>query len=189
VARGSATRGWAAGAGLAGAALAATACGGQAANVALPHKAGTATAAPAALAAPARTPQQVVADAYRGYWLAYATAMTSGNAARARSILAPYQVPSGIPQLIRTLKLVWAAHEVAYGGAVTHVKSVQITGRKAILHDCLDLSQFGVLDQATGRVVPESFGQPNQDFYITLELSGGRWRVSNMQPVEVPCAP
>ncbi len=66
---------------------------------------------------------------------------------------------------------------------------MRITGRRALLHDCLDLSHFGVLDKRTGRVVPGSFGLPGQDYYVSLELSGGRWKVANMQPVEVPCSP
>ncbi|HUZ22398.1 MAG TPA: hypothetical protein VMV07_01385 [Streptosporangiaceae bacterium] len=179
-------------AGLTAVALAAAACGSQAPSVALPPKAATATAAPAAPAAlsgPAQTPAQAVAGAYQAYWQAYAAAMTSANATQARVILAPYTVPAGVARLIGTLKLVWAAHDTAYGGAVTHVKGVEITGRRAILHDCLDLSHFGVTDQLTGRVMPDSFGRPNQDYYVTLLLSGGRWLVSNMQPVEVPCTP
>jgi hypothetical protein len=176
-------------AGLTSVALAATGCGGPAASVALPGKAGTATAAPASLAGPAPTPRQAVAAAYSGYWRAYAAAMASLKPARATAILAPYATRSGIPQLVKTLQAVWAANDTAYGGAVTHVKGVRITGRRAILHDCLDLSHFGVLDRATGRIVPDSFGLPNQDYYISLVRSGGRWRVSNMQPVEVPCEP
>jgi len=188
--RGLAGTGLAGAAGLASVALAATACGNQPANVPLPPKAGTASAAPAAaVTGPAATPAQAVAAAYRGYWQAYAGAMTAGSAGQAEPILAPYEAPAGMPQLIKTLKLVWAAHEIAYGGAVTHVKSVQITGTRAILNDCLDLSHFGAVDQATGRVVPESFGLPNLDYYVTLLRTGGRWRVSNMQPVEVPCKP
>jgi hypothetical protein len=176
-------------AGLAGTALTITACGGQAASVVLPPKGHQPTVTPAALSGPAHTPKQAVAAAYRGYWRAYAAAMTAGNAARAKRILAPYNAPGGLPQLIKSLKVDWAAHDVAYGGAITHVKSVQITGTRAILHDCLDLSHFGALDKKSGRVVPTSFGLPDLDYYISLVLTAGRWKVSNMQPVEVPCKP
>jgi hypothetical protein len=175
--------------GLAGLALSVTGCGGQAASVTLPPKASGSAAAPVALAGPVHTPQQAVAAAYRGYWRAYAAAMSARKASRAEAILAPYEAPAGVPQLIKSLKAVWAAHDVADGGAVTHVKGVQITGRRAILHDCLDLSHFGVENQATGLVVSNSFGLANQDYYIDLVESGGRWRVSNMQIVEVPCEP
>ena len=174
---------------LAAAALGAAACGSQAAAVRLPAPQQSATPAPAVLARPSASPRQQVARAYRGYWLAYAAAMTAGRPGRARNILAPFESPSGLTQLVRSLRKVWAAHDAAYGGAITHVKSVHVTGRRALVHDCLDLSHFGVLDKRTGRVVPGSFGLPSQDFYVSLELSGGRWKVANMQPVEVPCSP
>jgi hypothetical protein len=168
-------------------ALVSAACGRQATVVNLPAHPETATAAPAALAGPSLTPRQQVAHAYRAYWLAYAAAMTAGRAGRARRILAPYEAGSGMAEMIKSLRKVWAAHDIAYGGAVTHIKGVRVTGRRALLHDCLDLSRFGVLNKNTGRIVPGSFGLPGQDFYVSLELSGGHWRVSNMQPVEVPC--
>jgi hypothetical protein len=175
---------------IAGLAIAIAGCGTSApAAVALPPKAAAVSTAPASVAATPQTPKQAVAAAYQGYWRAYAAAMSAGAAGRARAILSGYETPAGVSQVIRTLHRVWAAHDVAYGGAVTHVKSVQITGRKAILNDCLDLSHFGALDQKTGRIVPESFGLPSLDYYVTLVLSGGRWRVTNMQPVEVPCTP
>lgn len=165
------------------------ACAGQQANVTLPAKGGTAAPSQAVLTGPARTPAQVVTAAYQGYWQAYAAAMTASNPGRARTILARYSTPGGITALVSSLRRVWRAHEVAYGGAVTHVLSVRITGRRASVHDCLDLSHFGVQHKATGQVVSNSFGLPDLNYYVTLELSGGRWRVSNMTPVEVPCTP
>ena len=162
-------------------------CGGQAA-VALPQKAGSATGGPAAITRPL-TPRQQVAAAYLGYWQAYAAAMTAQNPGRARSILAPYNPAADIPEMIRSLRQVWAAHEIAYGGAAPHILSVQVTGRSARLHDCLDLSHFGAEDIQTSQVVAGSFGHPRLNFYVALVLLGGRWRVSNMQLVEVPCVP
>ncbi len=179
-----------AGLAIAGLAIAVAGCGTRApAAVALPPKAGAVRTAPAKVAATPQTPKQAVAAAYQGYWRAYAAAMSAGAAGRARVILSGYETPAGVSQAIRTLRRAWAAHDVAYGGAVTHVKSVQITRHRAILNDCLDLSHFGALDKKTGRVVPESFGLPSLDYYVTLVLSGSRWRVTNMQPVEVPCTP
>src|SRR6185437_7476882 len=170
-------------------ALALGACAGQPASVALPAKGGTAAPSQAVLTGPARTQAQVVTAAYQGYWQAYAAAMTASSPVRARTILARYSTPGGITALISSLRRVWRAHEVAYGGADTHVLSVRITGRRASVHDCLDLSHFGVQHKATGQVVSNSCGLPDLNYYVTLELSGGRWRVSNMTPVEVPCTP
>jgi hypothetical protein len=171
--------------------LAVAACGTtQAASVALPAKGSAAPAVPAvAPSAAAATPQQVVAADYAGYWQAYGQAMTAGNAASARAILAPYAAAGVIGRLVSSLHGVWAAHDEAYGAAQPHVLGVTITGTRALLHDCLDLSHFGVLDKATGRVVSGSFGLADRDYYVTLVQSGGRWLVSNMEPVEVPCQP
>jgi hypothetical protein len=175
-------------AGLAGAAALATAgCAAQP-QAALPRKS-AALAVPAALASPSLTARQRVVAAYDGYWQAYADAMSSLNAGKARSILAGYVPAAGIAARIRAYQRDWAAHDIAYGGAVTHVLSVRIRGQRATLHDCLDLSHLGVQSDRTGRVVPGSFGLPRLNFYITLVLSGGRWLVSNMQPVVVPCEP
>ena len=170
-------------------ALAVTACSGQAPAVSLPAKGGTGAPSQAALTGPGHTPAQAVTSAYQGYWRAYAAAMSASGAGRARAILAPYSTPGGVTALIGSLRRVWRAHEAAYGGAVTHVRDVRLTGHRASVHDCLDLSHFGVLDKSTGQVVPNSFGLPDLNYYVTLELSGGRWRVSNMTPVEVPCTP
>jgi hypothetical protein len=164
-----------------------TACGTQP-GTALPRKA-AALAAPATLASPRLSPRQQVITAYVGYWQAYGAAMSSQNAARAGAILQPYDEPSGVSRAVKADQLVWAAHETAYGSAVTHILSVRVTRSHALLHDCLDLSHFGVQDTRTGRVVPDSFGLPRLNFYISLVLSGGRWLVDDMQPVVVPCNP
>jgi hypothetical protein len=175
---------------LAPAVLGLAACGTrQAPSVSLPAKASAPLTVPSAPSTSPPTPQQVVEDSYLGYWQAYAQAMDAGNPAGARTDLAPYAAPATVARLVTALKKVWAAHEEADGQAVPHVLSVQITGARALLHDCLDLSHFGVANASTGLVVSDSFGLPNRSYYITLVLSGGRWLVSNMEPVEVPCQP
>jgi hypothetical protein len=156
--------------------------------VALPRKPRDAPAH-AALAGQGLPVRQQVINAYTGYWQAFAEAMGAQNAARARSILAPYQPASAVARVVGADRRVWAAHETAYGSAITHVLDVRVTGGRAMVHDCLDLSHFGAKDVRTGRVVPESFGLPQLNFYITVMRSGDRWLVTNMLPVEVPCAP
>jgi hypothetical protein len=157
--------------------------------VALPARPSAPVAIPSAPGSAPPTPEQVVEASYAGYWAAYAQAMTAGTAASATAILRPYAAPRTIPRLISALARVWAAHDAAYGAAVTHPLSVQIRGTRALLHDCLDRSHLGVVDRTTGLVVSDSFGLSNRNFYVTLVLSGGHWLVSNMQPVEVPCQP
>jgi hypothetical protein len=168
--------------------LTAAGCAGQPA-ARLPGKARPAAAVRSAKPDRTLSAGEQVTQAYQGYWRAYAEAMGVRSLSRARAIMAPYDLPAALPQAVKYLRLVWAAHDVAAGGAVTHVLSVQVHGHRAVLHDCLDLSQFGLRSTVTGQVVPGSFGGSRLDFYITLMLSAGRWRVSNMVQVEVPCAP
>jgi hypothetical protein len=167
--------------------LTAAGCGSQP-TVALPRK-DTAVTAPGTLDSPHLTARQQVIAAYTGYWQAYSSALSARNAARAKVILAPYDAPAAITRVIAGDQRVWAANETAYGTAEPHILSVHITGSRAQIHDCLDLSHFGALDTRTGRIVPDSFGLPRLNFYITLALSRGRWLVTDMQPVVVPCEP
>jgi len=166
-------------------ALAVTGCAAQH-TVGLPAKSRQQTV-PTALSGQTLTARQQVIAAYTGYWQAFAAAMSSQNAARARAIMAPYEPASAIAQTIKADRRVWAAHETAYGSAAPHILDVRMAGNRALVHDCLDLSHIGAQNTRTGRVVPESFGLPHLNVYITVIRAGGRWLVANMQPVEVPC--
>jgi len=168
-------------------AVTAAGCVSQA-QVPLPGKP-SAGATAAALARPRLTAAQQAVAAYQASWQAYAQAMSARSAPRARETLAPYYSPQLAASTVASDQRDWAAHDIAYGSAVTHVLSVRVRGRTALVHDCLDLSQLGAQDDRTGQVVPGSFGQQDLNSYITLGLSGGRWLVRTMQPVEVPCAP
>lgn len=167
-------------------AMAAAGCAARA-GVALPSQPRPQAVRPEPLSHPKLTPRQQVIAAYTGYWRAFAEAMSAQSAARATAILTPYESPSDVALIVKADRKVWAAHEIAYGGAVTHILSVARTGNRASLHDCLDLSHFGAEDARTGRVVPDSFGLPHLNTYVTVVRSQGRWLVSNMEPVEVPC--
>jgi hypothetical protein len=166
-------------------AIAVTGCGAQP-TVALPAKSPQLTA-PTALSGQTLTARQQVLAAYIGYWRAFAAAMSSQNAARARAIMAPYEPAGAIAQTVKADQRVWAAHETGYGNAVPHILGIRLTGHRALVHDCLDLSHFGAQNMRTGRVVPQSFGLPHLNCYVTVIRIGGRWLVTNMQPVEVPC--
>jgi hypothetical protein len=162
-------------------------CGSQA-RVALPRKS-AALAGSSGLSSPKLTARQQVIAAYTGYWQAYGAAISSQSAAQARAILAPYDPPAALARAVQADRRVWAAHDTVYGSAVPHVLSVRLTGKHALLHDCLDLSHFGVQNSRTGQVIPQSIGLSRLNFYVTLTRSGGRWLISNMQPVVVPCKP
>jgi hypothetical protein len=161
----------------------------------MPGGLSTPSAAPAAepgSPSPARAPlstrQQVVA-AYRGYWRAYEAAWRSRNSVRARQILAPYDASGGLGLTVHAYQRNWTAHLGPDGNAITHVLSVRVAGRRALLHDCLDLSHLAELNTSSRQLIPGSYGPPRQNFYVTLRLVRGRWLVSDMQLAAVPCAP
>jgi len=128
-------------------ALAVTGCAAQH-TVGLPAKSRQQTA-PTALGGQTLTARQQVIAAYTGYWQAFAAAMSSQNAARARAIMAPYEPASAIAQTIKADRRVWAAHETAYGSAAPHILDVRMAGNRALVHDCLDLSHFGAQNTPT----------------------------------------
>jgi hypothetical protein len=173
-------------AGLAGLVLAVAGCGTQA-SVALPHKAAV-QASPAAAAAPGQTVRDQVIAAYTGYWQALGQALDAQNAARARAILARYVPAASIPSLISGFETDWGQGEIQYGGPVSHIISVQVTGGRAAVHDCADFSNAGVQEASTGQVVG-SLGSPHVNLISTLVLAHGRWLVSNQVPVVLSCAP
>ncbi|MGD0684352.1 MAG: hypothetical protein ABSA03_04465 [Streptosporangiaceae bacterium] len=155
--------------------------------MALPAKAAAQPAAGTAGHSPGLR-QQVVA-AYAGYWRATSEAVNSGDARRARRILAGYAPAAAIPGLIAVLRRDWARHAVDDGNPVLHILSVTVGKVSATVHDCADLSHAGLKDARTGRPFPLSFGSPRANFYASLVRRGGRWLVSNLVPVVAPCDP
>jgi hypothetical protein len=174
---------------VAGLALALTVVGcARQASVGLPPKAHERASA-AVLTAPQPDPRAQVLAAYAGYWQATGAAVNAGKARPARALLAPYLTPSAIPGVLAALRPDWAEHAVSAGSPVLHILSVKITGTRALVHDCADLSQAGLADARTGRPYPRSFGSAHANFYADLVLAGSRWLVSNLVPVVAPCEP
>jgi hypothetical protein len=168
-------------------AVAATGCASQV-NVGLPAKA-TDRASAAVATDPQLGVRALVLAAYEGYWQATGAAVSAGKAGPARALLVPYLTPSTIPGVIAALRPGWAEHVVSIGRPVLHVQSVKVTGRRALVHDCADLSQAGVADGRTGKPYSRSFGSAHANFYADLVLSGSHWLVSNLVPVVAPCEP
>ena len=168
-------------------ALTAVGCASQA-SAGLPPKAQD-RASPAALTAPQPDPRAQVLAAYAGYWQATGAAVDAGQAGQARALLAPYLTPGAIRGVLAALRPDWAEHAVSAGSPVLHILSVKITGTRALVHDCTDLSQAGLADARTGRPYPRSFGSAHANFYADLVLSGSHWLVSNLVPVVAPCEP
>lgn len=164
--------------------IAVAGCGGQP-DVALPSKGGPSAAAHD-LTEQSSAREQVMA-AYAGYWAATSAAVSAGSPAAARQQLAPYLTAAAISQVIAGLKPDWAQHAVSTGSPVSHILGVKITGARALVHDCVDLSQAGLAHARTGKPFPRSFGSAHANFYADLVLTRHHWLVSNLVPVVAPC--
>jgi hypothetical protein len=162
-------------------------CAGQA-DAGLPAKPGALPPA-AVLTAPQPGPREQVLAAYAGYWQASSAAVDAGRAAPARTLLARYITVGAIPGVIAALRPDWADHAVSAGSPVMHILSIKITGGRALVHDCLDLSHAGLANARTGRVYPRSFGSAHANFYADLVRSRSGWLISNLVPVMAPCEP
>jgi hypothetical protein len=162
-------------------------CAGATPQVHLPAKPGARSAliiAPAIL-----TPRQQVDAALSGYVTALGQADKSGNTAAARQLLRPYLAPSRIPGLVQAMSAIWAKGESFYGEDVLHVSSVMIAAGRAFVHDCDDTSSMGLINVATGQIVPGSPGVPRDNVVTRLDLVGGHWLVQFQLVEDVPCAP
>jgi hypothetical protein len=164
-----------------------TACASQA-PVSLPPK-GHSPASAAELNDAGQSAREQVLTAYTGYWQASTAAIGAGNPAAARALLAPYLTADAITGVLAALRPDWAQHAVAVGSPVSHILSVKITGPKALVHDCADLSHAGLANARTKKAYPRSFGSTHANFYADLVLSPSGWLVSNLVPVVAPCEP
>jgi hypothetical protein len=162
-------------------------CAGATAQVHLPAKpAGTSAPviAPATL-----TPRQQVVAALGGYVTALGQADKSGNTTAARRLLRPYLAPGRISGVVQAMSAIWAKGENFYGAAVLHVSSVTIAAGRAFVHDCDDTSSMGLLNVATGQIVPGSAGLPRENVVTRLDLVEGHWLVQFQLVEEVRCTP
>lgn len=170
------------------AALMLAACSGGA-NVTLPGKT-TPPAVPPSPPSPAPSGGAAVQAAYVASWAASDQAERSGNAARARAILAPYVTPADISTAVAGMSPYWARHEVAWGYVTPHITAVRLYGRYAAVADCQDASRHALADARTGRVIAGTYGSPHAELYASLTLGGdGRWRVGHITFMGTSCTP
>jgi hypothetical protein len=162
-------------------------CAGAAAHVNLPTK--TAVRSAPVISPPKLTPRQQVVAALGGYVTALGQADQSGSTVAARQLLRPYLEASRIAGLVEAMSAIWAKGESFYGEDVLHVSSVTIAAGHAFVHDCDDTSAMGLMNLATGQIVPGSAGVPRDDVVTRLDLVAGRWLVQFQLVEDVPCTP
>jgi hypothetical protein len=162
-------------------------CAGAAAHVQLPAKAAVRSAP--VIVPTTLTPRQRVVTALGGYVTALGRADQSGSTTAARQLLRPYLEASRIAGLVQAMSAIWAKGESFHGEDVLHVSSVTIAAGRAFVHDCDDTSGMGLMDLATGQIVPGSAGVSRDNVVTRLDLVGGRWLVQFQLVEDVPCTP
>ncbi len=175
-------------AGIAAAALLAG-CGGPA-SVPLPAHS-TSIHAPTAAPPPsdaASARAQVIA-AYTAYFPALKAA-EAVSPARAKAMLTPYAAQPYLDKVLAQMTSYRAQDEVASGYVTPHITKVTVSGRLAEVYDCQDASHATLTNTLTGKVTPPLKGSARTYLIASLALgSDGRWRLTSLAHVSVPCQP
>ncbi len=168
------------------------ACGASAAPVSLPPKQSSAQTDTVSPSAARSSSKQAVIDAYMGFWHASNQADKTGNAARARAILAPYVASTYISYMITGMQSAWAKGEVSSGTSVEHIQSVVVATlesgeQTAVVRDCQDDSHSGLASAQTGALLPGTEGSAEQELYTSMGLVNGHWLIEQVTFVGDTC--
>ncbi len=104
-------------------------------------------------------------------------------------MLRPYLAANRIGGLVSAISIIWARGESFYGQDDLHILTVQISGRRAFVHDCDDTSAMGLEYVSTGQAVPGTGGVYRANLVTRLDLVDGHWLVESQLPEDVPCVP
>lgn len=168
------------------------ACGASSPKISLPPKQSRAPAATAASAAAPTSVKQAVIDAYTAFWPASSQAEKTGNATKARPILAPFVASTYISYMISGMQSAWAKGEVSWGTSVEHIQSVMVatlnSGQQtAVVRDCQNDSNSGLANAKTGALVPGTLGSAEQELYTAMGLVNGQWLIEQVTFVGDTC--
>lgn len=155
----------------------------------LPPKS-TEPSAPSAASAP--TPSSAgaaVISAYTAYF-PVSKAAEAADPSRARAMLAAYAAQPYLGRVLSQMAAYRARHEVTHGYVIPHVIRVVVHGPLARVYDCQDASHAALANSRTGQVIAGSQGSARTYLIATLARgSDGRWRLTSLAHVAVPCQP
>jgi predicted small lipoprotein YifL len=168
------------------------ACGTSTPTVTLPPKQSSAPAATASSSGAPASAKQAVIDAYLAFWPESSQAEKTGNATKARAILAPYVVSAYISYMISGMQSAWAEGEVSWGTTVEHIQSVTVATlnsgeRTAVVRDCQNDSDSGLANARTGALVAGTLGSAEQELYTSMGLVNGHWLIEQVTFVGDTC--
>jgi len=79
---------------------------------------------------------------------------------------------------------------VTSGHVIPHVTRVVVRGSLARVYDCQDASHAALANSRTGQVIPGTRGSAHTYLIASLARgSDGRWRLTSLAHVAVPCKP
>lgn len=166
-------------------ALVLCACSGSGHRIDTVVPRGNDSPAPAPTASTVKTPRTVVAPADAVVTARYLEFNKVVNESGATSNADDPRLPAfATGAVLKTLRAKLAVRRQAgshlYGSAVPHVQNVDVSGTSAIVRDCLDNSQTGLMDKA-GRKL--SVGRARQATMATLVRESGVWKVGAISTI------
>lgn len=136
------------------------------------------------------TPHDVIVTTYTRYWSVLAEAGRS-SPDEARRLLKPYVQGAYLDHLVDGVRRMEEQGREPYGQMIPGVKEVRVGGKYAEVVDCQDMSQAGMADRRTHRLIPESAkGRARADIRAKLQQSSdGRWRLIGLNIKGATCTP
>lgn len=96
-----------------------------------------------------------------------------------RKRLSAYMANPQLSRVLRRLKEKREQRIVSYGRHVVHIKSVTLDGQDAVLRDCQDSSDAGIMKVDTKKKIKRGSKEEDIKVYMS-KLGDGHWRVLKM---------
>jgi len=154
-----------------------------------PEPSRTASALPAGGPAKAERAERADAKAeVRARYAAYRAAqpaMEASPAAKRPELVRPFLAEPARSRVLAGLAALDASGRRAYGTPASKVFAIDVTGDRAVLHDCRDERAAGQLEISTGRRL--TVGVANTHLVVRFARVGGQWLIIRFELGGEPC--
>jgi hypothetical protein len=120
-----------------------------------------------------------IASSYDGYWNAWLRANADSDPAD--PALAQHAANPNLEVLQSSLTSDRRQHEQVRGTVGHAIRGMEPVGKGFRVFDCVDLTNWVIVNAATGKPVDQLVARPAQLGAFTLELIGGTWKVTHGQ--------
>lgn len=161
-------------------------CGNQGPKVTFPTMTPQ-TSVPAPSISGTPTAEDAVRGAYLAFWDASERA-TQVPSDQVRSTLQKFSTGSYLGFQVRQILSARADNQEPWGKVIRHLGQVQVSGGKAMVHDCQDASGAALADSRTGKLIAGTRGPKQRNLIAYLVRGGdGQWRVYSLKQFKEPC--